>query len=419
LNWWKLALFDKNTQTLIENVLKEIVGRANLVNWSYETAEDAFRMLYEFLVEPKVRRQLGEYYTPIWLVEMIIKEFDLTKKVVLDPFCGSGTFLIKSFHEKVEKGESPEEALNEVVGFDINPLAVSVARAELLLAYRRVSGKEPVEPPYIYHADTLGTWFGKYVFPAMGLYELAKKASAYMDILINLKQINIGDASNILATLKKLEKNLTYAIRFAHNECRLEEKCLEEKIARYLEQGLGGSADSFTARFLEHFKTENVAGVIAKLLVTHGGNDVWAVVFMSIYAPILMTGFKASIIVTNPPWIPVYEYKAPYSEKIRNYMKDGIVSCIGKKATQVLAGADIASASLVKSIEYASDGVGYIMSREQLFNHSSSVPAGIIATYCLLEKALKNSNSKVKFYDFDFDVFQHGMPPAVVIVKKG
>jgi len=418
LNWWKTALSSKNAKPRIKRVLEEITGRASLVDWSLDTAEDVFRTLYEFLVEPRVRRQLGEYYTPIWLVEMIIREFDLAGKIVLDPFCGSGTFLIKAFYGKIERGKSPETALNEVVGFDVNPLAVAVARAELVMAYKRSSGREPENPPHIYHVDTFATWFGGYVAPAMGLDELAKKAREYLNVLIRFKQVNLGGALDILASLRLIEKSLAYANRFSYSECGLKEKCLEEKIAKYVAKNLENAGNSFIHHFLEHFKRDNVAGTIAKLITKHGGNDVWAVVFTSIYAPILVSEFKPDIVVTNPPWIPVTEFKAPYSERIRIYMLEGIRNRVGNKATQVLAGADIASAALAKSIELAVSGVGFIMNKDQLFNYRSSAPAGIVATYCMLEQTLKNSDVVLKLYDFDFDVFQHGMLPAVVIVKK-
>jgi hypothetical protein len=44
-----------------------------------------------------VRHDLGEYFTPDWLAELVLKEVeydgDLEKRV-LDPACGSGTFLV-------------------------------------------------------------------------------------------------------------------------------------------------------------------------------------------------------------------------------------------------------------------------------------------------------------------------------------
>jgi hypothetical protein len=418
LNWWKVALQNDEAKSLIEETLGKIVARTNLIDWSLGVAEDVFRNLYEFLVEPSVRRDLGEYYTPIWLVEMMINEFDVKGKVILDPFCGSGTFLVKAFYAKHEAGEDPDSALNEVVGFDINPLAIAVARAELIIAYRRICGKEPESPPHIYHIDTLAIWFGGDVIPIMGLEELMKKAKAYLWTLISFKQIEVGNTFEILSVLRNLERNLTYAIRFSYYECKLNGKCLEERIESYLKKGLRAFKDAFTQRFLEHFEKDRVARSIANLIVRRGGNDVWAVVLISIYTPILMTRFKPDIIITNPPWIPVTEYKAPYSNKIREYMLEKIRKHVGEKAAQVIAGADIAAAALGRSIELAREGVGFIMNKDQLFNYKYSTPAGIVATYCILKDLLRSTKAKIKLLNFDFDVFQHGIYPAVIIIKR-
>jgi len=420
LNWWRQARrYNNDARKLIDEVLEEVVNRAYMISWSSGTAEDVFRMLYEFLVEPTVRRKLGEYYTPPWLVEMMLNEFgNIRGKIILDPFCGSGTFLVTAFHRKVDLGENPDDAYNEVVGFDVNPLAVAVARAELIIAYWRRTQKEPENPPHIYHIDTFAIWFGEGNIPIPGLNELASKVRSFLQTLINFGFVNLGGTRDILILLRDIEKSLTLAIRFAYRKCGLRIDCLEKMIATYLEGQLKGYQHDFIQSFLDHFKKSSASGTIAKLIVNHGGNDVWGTVFMSIYAPILMTRFKPDIIITNPPWIPVTEYQAPYSDKIREYMLEKITMCVRdkNKAKQVLTGADVASAALGKSTGLA-DEVAYIMNEDQLFNHRRSTPAGIVATYCILRNTLRGGN--VKLYHFDFDVFQHGIKPAVIIIKRG
>jgi hypothetical protein len=96
--------------------------------------------------------------------------------------------------------------------------------------------------------------------------------------------------------------------------------------------------------------------------------------------------------------------------KIRKRIKD--------KAGQVIVGADVAAAALGKFIEFAKKGIAFIMNKDQLFNYKSSEHAGIIATFCILEDLLKNTEAKIKLFDFDFDVFKHGIYPAVIIIKK-
>jgi hypothetical protein len=391
--------------------------RTGLIDWSAGLTEDVFRILYEFLIEPDTRRRIGEYYTPLWMVDSMLRAFDLRKKVVLDPFCGSGTFLVTAFYRKVDLGEDVDQAFDSIVGYDINPLAISVARAELIIAYLRKTGKEPEEPPHIYHVDTLAMWFGQ-EWESMYMTEirdLSRKAGSYLQILINFKIVDPGRTVDILRKLREIEKALTLSIRFSYNECKLNAECLEKKIQEYLEDMLEDSKDGFISSFLKHFSKDEVPKTIASLIQKYGGNDVWGVVLISIYAPILLTKFKPDIIVTNPPWIPVTEYKAPYSEMIKKYMLDKIRKHVGRKAGQVLTGADISAAALGKSIELVNDGVAYIMNREQLFYHKTSSPAGILATYCIL-KAVKPK--QLKFFDVDFDAFQHGIYPAIVVVKK-
>jgi hypothetical protein len=169
---------------------------------------------------------------------------------------------------------------------------------------------------------------------------------------------------------------------------------------------------------LKQFKELKLANTLANIIVASGGNSVWSTVLVSIYAAILMTRFRPDIIVTNPPWIHVLEFKSPYAEQVRQYILNKIRGVVESgRVAQVLTGADIAAAALGRSIELAKEGVAYIMNREQLFYHKTSMRAGILASYAILKSVLNNKVAKVKLYDFDFDVFEHGVYPAVIIVR--
>jgi hypothetical protein len=55
---------------------------------------DVLKVLYESLIDPDQRHDLGEYYTPDWLAQWVCEraiERPLEQRV-LDPSCGSGTF---------------------------------------------------------------------------------------------------------------------------------------------------------------------------------------------------------------------------------------------------------------------------------------------------------------------------------------
>ncbi|MBD3254413.1 MAG: N-6 DNA methylase, partial [Candidatus Lokiarchaeota archaeon] len=79
-----------------------------------------------------------EFYTPSNLVsKMIEHSYNLGFKV-LDPACGSGNFLIEIILKILDSEltiEQKVECINNVYGFDINPLAVLTAKVNLLLIY--------------------------------------------------------------------------------------------------------------------------------------------------------------------------------------------------------------------------------------------------------------------------------------------
>ncbi len=110
-----------------------------------ELTQDLLKELYHRLLPRELRHALGEYYTPDWLAEYTMNRsgYDAQPGTrMLDPACGSGTFLvvaIRRMRENAEKaGMSPAEAATAIVdgihGFDLNPLAVIAARTNYLLA---------------------------------------------------------------------------------------------------------------------------------------------------------------------------------------------------------------------------------------------------------------------------------------------
>jgi SAM-dependent methyltransferase len=144
-------------------------------------ARDLLKKLYHYLMPRELRHDLGEYYTPDWLATRVLRQLgeplfmvpdegrpakvDFGKRL-LDPACGSGTFLILAIRAIKEharrqgfaEADTLDIILNNVVGIDLNPLAVLAARVGYLLAiadlvpYRR----QPIVIP-IYLADSILT----------------------------------------------------------------------------------------------------------------------------------------------------------------------------------------------------------------------------------------------------------------------
>ncbi|MBI2872968.1 MAG: N-6 DNA methylase [Chloroflexi bacterium] len=105
---------------------------------------DVLKGLYESLIDPEQRHDLGEYYTPDWLAQRICaRTIDRPlEQRVLDPACGSGTFLFHAVRRLLaaaeaaglETREGIERACRQVFGVDVHPVAVQVARVTFLLA---------------------------------------------------------------------------------------------------------------------------------------------------------------------------------------------------------------------------------------------------------------------------------------------
>ena len=155
-------------------MLGDIIGG---YNWSQQ-AGDVMRALYRHFIPVQHRRVYGEYYTPDWLAELVcskviddgfigeqIRRLDAGEEVdcVLDPCCGSGTFLYHA--AKRVAGSKPvrdsyleEDSVARLVcrmvrGIEIHPVAVEMARANM----RRIAPGASQADIAVYQGDSLMT----------------------------------------------------------------------------------------------------------------------------------------------------------------------------------------------------------------------------------------------------------------------
>ncbi len=95
---WYLDVWDEQIGEAASKLAKTL-SRYEPATLEHEPEEvkDLLKRLYQYLVPKKIRHDLGEYYTPDWLAELVISEIgydgNLDKRF-LDPACGSGTFLV-------------------------------------------------------------------------------------------------------------------------------------------------------------------------------------------------------------------------------------------------------------------------------------------------------------------------------------
>lgn len=125
--------------------VRSLAHRLSRFDWTHvDHDHDVLKHLYESVISPSARKSLGEYYTPDWLAEQMVGDAvtEPGHDRVLDPSCGSGTFIFHAVRRHLEAreafGDSPGHAVASVVrhvfGMDIHPVAVALARVTYLLA---------------------------------------------------------------------------------------------------------------------------------------------------------------------------------------------------------------------------------------------------------------------------------------------
>ncbi len=149
--------------------MAEWIGRAAGLIAKYDivspVACDRLGELYQALLPKTVRHALGEYYTPAWLVEYMLDRLEYRgglDESILDPSCGSGNFLLaavgrmrRRWESQMPPHERAKKICDNIVGFDLNPIAVLTARANYLLAVGDLIGSERLPKIPVYLRDTI------------------------------------------------------------------------------------------------------------------------------------------------------------------------------------------------------------------------------------------------------------------------
>ena len=137
---WVLEI--EGGDTFIRTLAKRLMRFA----WT-DVNQDVLKILYENIIGTETRKRLGEYYTPDWLAEVVVAKVvpEPLKTRVLDPSCGSGTFLFHAVRNYIAAaeafGHSVADTLTNltrhVIGMDLHPVAVTLARVTYILAIGR------------------------------------------------------------------------------------------------------------------------------------------------------------------------------------------------------------------------------------------------------------------------------------------
>ncbi|MHB1102692.1 MAG: Eco57I restriction-modification methylase domain-containing protein [Devosia sp.] len=145
-SWYLDAAILREHQEVICAAIRDVLAELSLYRTdSLSHTGDVLRDFYQDLVPDTLRKSLGEFYTPQWLVEAAVDKANVKDWLgvrALDPTCGSGSFLVELIRRKrkaaLANGMSPsatvEMLAQSVWGFDLNPLAVQSSRTNFLMA---------------------------------------------------------------------------------------------------------------------------------------------------------------------------------------------------------------------------------------------------------------------------------------------
>lgn len=154
---------DDSSTSSFEKDLDRLIMRLSGVNYDISkkdpaTTRDLFKGIYQTFVPRELRHALGEFYTPDWLAEHGIDVLGWQPSDnLLDPTCGSGTFLLEALRRRLiaQQEKTAVGLLNGIYGIDLNPLAVLSAKVSLAVFIAPfLDPAQPVRIP-VYLADAI------------------------------------------------------------------------------------------------------------------------------------------------------------------------------------------------------------------------------------------------------------------------
>ena len=273
-------------------MLRTLAHRVARFDWRNAPADIA-AILYETVISPEVRRQLGEYYTPDWLARVMVRELvtNPLDQRVLDPACGSGTFVAEAVNHFIaaanRSGLHPKQVLDKlrtsVTGIDVHPVSAHLARAAWTLAARPAinaaaeSGFDASLTIPIYLGDALQLRF--------------RTGDMFAEHEV---RIQVGD-----------ERNTELVFPVSLVERAEDFDALMGDVAEAIERG----DDPYIALDDNHITNPSERQVLEETigtmrdLHTEGRDHIWAYYTRNLVRPVALSRRKVDVIVGNPPWL--------------------------------------------------------------------------------------------------------------------
>jgi len=113
-------------------VTRQLIQELSKYEWN-ELRDDVLGAVFENLIPRSEQVLLGQFYTPTKVADLLVAfAVDADDPTVLDPGCGSGTFVMRAYDYLRERTGQPHgELLSRVWGFDISAFASELASINL------------------------------------------------------------------------------------------------------------------------------------------------------------------------------------------------------------------------------------------------------------------------------------------------
>lgn len=305
-----------------------------------EVESDVLKILYEALIDATERHGLGEYYTPDWLAAKIVRHAvdRPLEQNVLDPACGSGTFLFHAVRgvlqeaedAGVDRGEWALQATQRVTGMDIHPVAVIIARVTYLLALApaligRTSGFGV--PVYLGDAMQLGiaqTLNEKRLEirvppPPAGADPLAPRPGVEV---LSFPETFCRDPGLFDKTVERMRTASLQGLDRAAVEASLEtiaERHLLERPMTQIERASGKRPEGMTEEHLRAIRDLGATYEVFDRLRREGRDTIWSYVARNLSRPLSLAtgGGWAHVLVGNPPWVAYRHMSADLQKRFK------------------------------------------------------------------------------------------------------
>ena len=283
---------------------------------------DVFRDLYHEFVSETDRKLFGEFYTPDWLAEQMVVEvldeewmkrsidqvYDERKDGVgvLDPACGSGTFLYHAawrlasseYLREHPYGKRADIICRLLNGIDIHPVAVEISKVniERALPGNPTEGSSALQ---VYLGDSLQIHRRTDLFNQTGMMRLTSPKGSEAYVPIDLLRAPSFDE---------------YLRRMVNAATKDQE----------LPRNAPANVDLESLRTLHKQLQE---------IIKQEGNSVWTWYCTNLAGPHLLAERKVNRIIANPPWVKFSEIQVLERKKaIEDFGKHLGVHMGGKQA---------------------------------------------------------------------------------------